>query len=457
MSKRARLMIGAGIVVAGLAGGWLWLGRGERARYVTAAVDRGTIQDVVGATGVLRAVTTVQVGSQVSGTILRLHADFNDRVTRGQVIARLDPSLFEARLAQARANLVAARAQVERAQATIDDTRQKFERARELAGQQLLPQSDLESAQAAYEGARAQLKGNQAAVTQAEAALNQAEVDLGHTVIRAPIDGVVLARNVDVGQTVAASFQAPVLFVIANDLTRMQVSASIDEADVGRVHAGQSVTFRVDAYPEETFAGRVEQVRLQPVTAQNVVTYDTLIAVDNPGLRLMPGMTATVTAVVRERPDALRVPTAALRFRPEGFEERDRRPGGAPGVASAAERPRGAEGGRGERRGPGGSGRERRDPGPGERRGDWRSPPDAERGRGGRPGLVFVLGSDGRPVPARVRLGLSDGRFVEVVEGLAEGAQVVTGQEGGERSGPRPSASSSNNPFAPQRFQPRPR
>ena len=218
------------------------------------------------------------------------------------------------------------------AQAAISDAKQKFERARELAAQNLVPQSDLESAQATYEGAVAQHAASKAAVSQAEAALNQAQVDLAHTVIEAPIDGVVLARNVDVGQTVAASFTAPVLFVIANDLTRMQVNASIDEADIGRVRPGQPVKFGVDACPEATFVGKVEQVRLQPVTNQNVVTYNTIISVDNKDLRLMPGMTATVTVIIQNRENALRLPAPALRFRPEGFEDRRaaRGPGGSP-------------------------------------------------------------------------------------------------------------------------------
>ena len=210
---------------------------------------------MVGATGTLQAVTTVQVGSQVSGTIQSLDADFNSTVKKGQVIARLDPSLFEARLGQAHANLLAARANVERARSAVEDMRQKYERAKELAAQKLLPATDLETAKANYDGAVAQLKANEAAESQAQANLNQAQVDLSHTIIATPIDGVVISRNVDVGQTVAASFQAPVLFMIANDLTRMQVNASVDEADIGRVREGQEVTFRVDAYPEREFAG----------------------------------------------------------------------------------------------------------------------------------------------------------------------------------------------------------
>jgi HlyD family secretion protein len=432
-------------------------GRRGNTLYVTVAVDRGDIVDVVGATGLLQAVITVQVGSQVSGTISELGADFNSTVKKGQVIARLEPSSFQARVNQARANLASARANVERSQAAIDDAKQKFDRARELAKQDLLPPADLESARATYEGAVAQHHADEAAVKQAAAALNQAQVDLDHTVITAPVDGVVLARNVDVGQTVAASFQAPVLFVIANDLTRMQVNASIDEADIGRVKAGQDVTFTVDAFPDQKFQGRLEQVRLQPVTTQNVVTYNTIITVDNSQLKLMPGMTATVSVIVRSRSNVLRVPTSALRFRPEGFVDQraaSQRGAAQSAAAGGAAAPAGAPAGAEERRRTGTGG-----PGAGfggartHRPGGAEAAPAA--GGDGRPGLIFVLGGDAQPKPTPVKLGISDGRFVEVVAGVDEGARVVTALESG---GARPQGSASpgtTNPFTPQRPQPR--
>lgn len=416
-------------VVGALVAAALWWGFGGRApqpAYLTAPIDRGDVVETVGATGTLEAMTTVQVGSQLSGTILSLHADFNSVVRSGQVIARLDPSLFEARRGQARANVVAARANVDRQRAAQEDAERKLVRARELSGQQLLPASDMETAEADAEAARAQLKALEAAVTQAEANVRQADVDLAHTVISAPIDGVVIARNVDVGQTVAASFQAPVLFVIANDLSRMRVNASIDESDIGRVQPGQEVLFRVDAYPEREFRGSVQQVRLQPVTVQNVVTYNTLISVDNAEQRLMPGMTATVSVTVRRRDGVLRLPAAALRFRPEGDEQAaaHRRPGTA-GQAEAA---------------------------PDERRPRRWGGAAAGSPGSGRPAVVYLLDPEGRPLATPVGLGLSDGQFVEVVEGLEESARVVTGVE--SASGPkvaRPSASpSGTNPFAPQ-------
>jgi HlyD family secretion protein len=439
------------VLVVVAAAAFLLRGRRDSTRYSTVPASRGDIVDVVGATGVLQAVITVQVGSQVSGTISELNADFNSTVKKGQVVARLEPSSFQARVNQAAANLATARANVDRSQAAIDDAKQKFERAQELAKQDLVPESDLETARANYQSAVAQHQANKAAVKQAEAALNQAQVDLDHTVISAPVDGVVLARNVDIGQTVAASFQAPVLFVIANDLARMQVNASIDEADIGRVRVGQEVGFTVDAFPDQTFAGRVEQVRLQPVTAQNVVTYNTIITVDNSSLRLMPGMTATVSVVVRKAENAVRIPTSALRFRPEGFEASRTAAGpGATGPRAQGGGGQGGGGAAGARQGGGGFGGGR--PGGGGRSGEARA------SGGPRPGLVFVLAPDGQPKATPVKLGISDGRFVEVLDGVPEGAPVITGtEEPGARPTQSASPAASSNPFQPGRFQPRSR
>ena len=283
---------------------------------MTAAVTRGDVADTVGATGTLQAVTTVQVGTQVSGTIQELHADFNSLVKKGQVIARLDPSLFATQIEQARANLIRAQADLERLKVTLDDARMKLNRARELAGRQLIPQSELDTAEVNTRSVDAQIRSSQAQVTQAEASLNQNQVNLAHTVIEAPIDGLVISRNVDVGQTVAASMSAPTLFILAADLTKMQVVANLDESDVGRIRPGQRVTFRVDAYPADDFIGTVAQVRLQPIVQQNVVTYATVIDVPNPELKLKPGMTANVNVEIARRTDVVRIPNAALRFRP---------------------------------------------------------------------------------------------------------------------------------------------
>src|SRR5262245_16423452 len=319
------------IAAIGAAVGAVYVRRGGQEIQVnTSPITRGDIIDTVGATGTLQAVTTVQVGSQVSGNISWLGADFNSIVKKGQVIARLDPSLFQAQLqqtsanlTQARANLTKAQSDLERTKVRLTDAQQKFTRAKELAARQLLPQSDLDAAKIAVDTAQAMLASQQATVTQAQAAVsqaqasvNQSQVNVDHTIIIAPIDGIVTQRNVDVGQTVAASMQAPTLFIIAADLTKMQVNANVDESDVGRIRPSQHVTFRVDAYPTETFEGTVAQVRLQPVVVQNVTTYGTVIDVPNPQLKLKPGMTANVKVEIAKRTNVLRIPSAALRFRP---------------------------------------------------------------------------------------------------------------------------------------------
>jgi HlyD family secretion protein len=289
---------------------------GPKPTVSTAAVTRGDVIDSVGATGTLQAVTTVQVGTQVSGTIQSLYADFNSLVKKGQVLARLDPSLFQTQIEQARANLIRAQAEVDRLKVALDDAKTKLTRAQELSARSLIPRTDLETAQVAVRSTEAQIQSAQAQVTQAQASLNQNQVNLEHTVITAPIDGLVISRNVDVGQTVAASMQAPTLFVLAADLTKMQVLANLDESDVGRIRPGQKVSFRVDAYPADTFMGTVSQVRLNPIVQQNVVTYATVIDVPNDDLRLKPGMTANVNVEIARATNVLRIPNAALRFRP---------------------------------------------------------------------------------------------------------------------------------------------
>ena len=328
--KRAITVILIIAAIGAVTGAYYYKRNGTEIQVNTAPITRGDVIDSVGATGTLQAVTTVQVGSQVSGNISWLGADFNSIVKKNQVIARLDPSLFQAQLQQTRANLSQAQAnltksqsELERARVQLTDAQQKYARAKELGARNLLPQSELDAAKIAVDTAQAavasqdaSLKQAQAGVTQAQASVNQAQVNVDHTVIVAPIDGIVTQRSVDVGQTVAASMQAPTLFVIAADLTEMQVNANIDEADVGRIRPGQHVTFRVDAYPTDTFEGTVTQVRLQPVVVQNVTTYGTVINVPNSDLRLKPGMTANVKIEIAKKNNVLRVPNAALRFRP---------------------------------------------------------------------------------------------------------------------------------------------
>jgi HlyD family secretion protein len=399
-------------------------GDGAPSPYRAAPVERGALTASVSATGNLNAVVMVLVGSQVSGMITELHADFNTAVRKGQIIARIDPALFEAAVNQARADVKAGRstvlnqeAQVEQASTNVDnaraahaearaltakalvavvDARRTLARQTELFERGLVAAADRDSAQTVYDAALAQhdsavaheqalaslirtaeaqrrvqqamLQTARDQVEHKEAVLSQAQVNLDHTTIRSPVDGVVVNRAVDVGQTVAATLQAPTLFTIAQDLTRMQVEASVDEADIGRIRPDTPVTFTVDAFRGEVFTGAVSQIRKAPQIAQNVVTYTVVVAVANPSARLVPGMTANVRFLTAERPDVLKIPNAALRFRPSG----------AP-------------------------------------------PSPAERGRG----VVWILGPDGRPIPIQVTLGITDGTSTEIVGGDLEAAQEV--------------------------------
>jgi len=305
------------LVIVGAGGAWIYANRGDKEPTVsTLKVSRGDLIDAVGATGTLQAVTTVTVGTQVSGIVQELYADFNSIVKKGQVIARLDPSILQTQVETAKANLVNAQANLERQKVAVTDAENKLARAKELSARQLITKADMETADVTQKQAEAQLKSTESSIVQAQAAVNKAEVDLGHTIITAPIDGIVIKRSVDKGQTVNAGMSAPELFIIAADLTKMQVNANIDESDVGRMRQGQAVTFRVDAYPNDTFHGTVKQVRLNPTTVQNVVTYSTVIDVPNPDFRLKPGMTANVNIEIARRTNVMRVPNAALRFRP---------------------------------------------------------------------------------------------------------------------------------------------
>ena len=430
-------------MAAGLiSGGYLYTqGIGARPAFRTAAVTRGPLTSAVSATGTLNAVITVQVGSQISGQIKELHADFNSVVKKNQLIARIDPESFEAKVNQAKAQVDAARASVLNQQAMVEKTRADLENARaalaasrantakaqvtvvdsrrtlgrnhDLRVRGLIAQADEDTAQAAYDSAVAQqeasraqeeaqgsavrsaeaqlrvaeamLQNAKAQVVQNEAALRQAQVDLDRTFIRAPVDGVVVGRNVDVGQTVAASLQAPTLFIIAQDLRNMQVDTNVDEADVGRVKVGQTVTFTVDSFPGRTFGGEVVQIRKAPLVVQNVVTYDVVVSARNPDQRLLPGMTANVRIVIEQKDNVVQVPNAALRFRPPGMEPTER------------ERPA-------------------RPSGPG--------------GRGGGPpsGRVWIVGTDGKPAAISLQLGIGDGTYTEVAKGeIKEGEHVIVG------------------------------
>ena len=298
-------------------------------QHFTAKVERGDIHDVVDATGTINAVITVQVGSQVSGVITKLNVDFNSRVHKGDIIALIDPALFEGAVLQAsadldsaKANVIAARANLEKAKASLVQTKADFDRANQLTAQNILSKQQLDLAKANYDSMAASVGAAVATVTQSEAQMNQkaaalrvAQTNLNYTVIHSPIDGTVVARNVDVGQTVAASLQAPTIFTIAQDLSKMLVYTKTDESDVGNIKPGKQVTFKVDAFPKETFRGNVTQVRMNPTIVQNVVTYDTMIEFDNPDLKLFPGMTAYVTIPVASVQNALKLPNTALRYK----------------------------------------------------------------------------------------------------------------------------------------------
>lgn len=309
-----------GLILLAVGGTWYWWFSGTPpVPYKTALVDRGPITAIVTATGTVNPVVSVQVGSQVSGKITQLMADFNSVVTKGQVLATIDQQPFKARVSQARAALKSGRGNLAKAKNMANQRKLELDRMTTLLRQQFVSQADFDLAATNFRDAQAQVEIAQAQVDQAAATLASAELDLGYTTIYSPVNGIVVSRNVDVGQTVAASFQTPTLFVIAQDLTQMQVNANVSESDIGGVAEGKQASFRVDAYPKEFFEGTVTQVRNAPISVQNVVTYDVVIAVDNRELKLKPGMTANVTIVTARKENALRIPNGALRFRMPGI------------------------------------------------------------------------------------------------------------------------------------------
>lgn len=309
------VLVGSGVAFAA----WRYAGRGEvQPDYLTRPVERGVLEQQVSATGTVNPVESVEVGTYVSGPVQEIFVDYNSPVRRGQTVARIDPRTFAVKVRQREADVRTARARVEKDQADATFKQAVLKRTRELFERDLIAAQDVESAERDHAQARAQLALDRAKLAQQRAALEEARVNLGYTDIVSPVDGVVVSRNVNVGQTVAASFQTPVLFLIAQDLTKMQVNAAVSEADIGAVHEGQPAMFTVDAYADRTFRGRVSQVRNAPQTLQNVVTYDVVITVENADLALKPGMTANVSIVSARRGDVLKVPSIALRFRPPG-------------------------------------------------------------------------------------------------------------------------------------------
>ncbi|HJX31473.1 MAG TPA: efflux RND transporter periplasmic adaptor subunit [Thermodesulfobacteriota bacterium] len=312
-----KILIGGLIVIVLGVGCFLLFQQKENGlKFKIEKVGKGEIVSSVTATGTVNAVTTVLVGTQVSGSIKNIYVDYNSPVKEGQLIAQIDPATFEAQVGQAKANVLAAQANLEKAKATLIDAQRTMNRNKELFFKGLIARSDLDTAETNYETAQASVSAQKSQIAQTEAALKFAETNLRYTRILSPVDGVVISKNVDVGQTVAASFQTPTLFTIAQDLTKMQVDTNVDEADIGNVEVGQDVDFTVDAYPETTFKGSVWQIRNAPIIVQNVVTYDVVIKVENPEIKLKPGMTANVSIIIAIKKEVLRIPNAALRFMP---------------------------------------------------------------------------------------------------------------------------------------------
>lgn len=409
--KKFLLILGITILIGAIVFYFFIHKRNPEPKFRTAKVERGDIILRVSATGTLNALTTVQVGTQVSGIIAELYADYNSVVKKGDIIAKLDDTFLKAQVAEADANLY-------KAKVTLKEAERNYNRSKELFSQGFISEAELNQAEATYESAKA-------TVRQMEATLERARTNLQYATIRAPIDGIVISRNVDRGQTVAASLQAPTLFTIAQDLKQMSLEASIDEADIGKIKEDQFATFTVDSFPEERFIGRVSQIRLEPVTVQNVVTYTVIIDVPNPELKLKPGMTANVSILIDRRRDVIRIPASALQFRPN--------PDDISPLAKKAEEKtetssQEVQGGQRERRAfnPGG-----------ERRGFFSGigggmNPEFFRRMRERAqteeATVYILGADKKLIPVKIKKGLSDGTFVEVVSGdLREGQEVVIG------------------------------
>lgn len=367
-----------------LIGGGIYLlfGKKQKSSFTTGRVERGAIVAAVSSTGTLNAVTTVQVGTQVSGTIQKLFVDYNSLVKKGQIIAQIDPSIFNSQVEQSKGNYQSAVANLSKLKAVALDAARTLERNSQLLKEGIVSQGDFDSAETKYKEASAALKAAGGSLLQTHGAYRQTLTNLNYATIRSPVDGIVVSRNVDVGQTVAASFQTPTLFTIAQDLTKMQINTSVDEADIGKVKEGQPAVFTVDAYPEMQFRGMVSQVRIAPIITQNVVTYDVVITVENKDFRLKPGMTANVSIEVMRKDNVLKIPSAALRFKPaRDGEETDRK---------TLTRQRRTGGGGGQK--------------------------------------VFVL-KDGKPVPVKVMTGTTDNSHVELVQGeLRQGQEVIVEQ-----------------------------
>ncbi len=401
--------------------GYFFYKRTPEIRYKTAKIEHGTIASTVAATGNLSAVTTVQVGTQVSGTIQRLYADFNSRVKKGQAIAEIDPSLFNASVEQSQGNFLSADANLQKARVTLADAERTLLRNKKLLSDGIISQSDYDVTETALQSAKASVKAAEGSVAQSRGALMQSRTNLRYSVIRSPVDGVVISRAVDVGQTVAASFSTPTLFTIAKDLTKMQIEVSVDEADISRIVLDQKASFTVDSYPEQTFRGKVVQIRSAPVITQNVVTYVVVVNVDNSDMKLKPGMTANVSIEVAKKDDVLKLPPAALRFKPKTKGDEAKTRGSGEKNGASMQRPTTGAG-------TPGSGK------PGSR-------------KGGNGQQVYIL-KDNKPAAVTIKTGIANNSSIELVEGtLKEGDEVIIEQIGGDSVKKKAAGSPMGRPF----------
>lgn len=413
-------------------------GKNGEVKYRKEAVGRGDIEALVVTSGTLNPIEIVDVGAQVSGKVEKLYVDFNSQVTRGQVVAELDQEPLKMKIDQNEANYKSRAASLERAKVTLDQAQKKHERSKALFGKELISIEEMDAAEASYLSAKTDLITAEASLAQAKSTLDLSKVDLSYSVIRAPVDGVVISRKINVGQTVQSSFQAPVLFQIATDLTKMKVECSVDESDIGKVKEGQKARFTVEAYQNETFQGVVQQVRFSPETVQNVVTYTTIVNLENPQKKLFPGMTATVSIIVGEAKDVLRVPNAALRFTPALTqpemekmlqEMRDRMMAGRPGQEG---QPAGAPTAAGEQARPRGEGRPQGQAGPFTAALAQGGAGSGQAGRTRQQQMprVWILGKDGKLSMQFLRTGVTDNSYTEILRSeLKEGDEVLIGTE----------------------------
>ncbi len=415
------LIILAIILAVSSIAGYFYYKQTPEISYKTAKVERGTIVSNVAATGNLSAVITVQVGTQVSGTIQKLYVDFNSRVKKGQPIAEIDPSLFNAAVEQSQGNHFSAEANLQKAKIALIDAERTFKRSKQMLADGIISQGDFDTAETTLHSAKAAVKGAEGVLAQTRGSLMQAQTNLRYSVIRSPVDGVVISRAIDVGQTVAASFSTPTLFTIAQDLTKMQIEVSVDEADISRIQLEQKASFTVDSYPEQTFRGKVIQIRSAPIITQNVVTYVVVVSVDNSDMKLKPGMTANVSVEVAKKDDVLKLPPAALRFKPKSKGDEPKEKSSGERTGASGQRPMGgAPGGVGK----GGSGKAKE-----------------------RTLQVYLL-TDGKPVATPVKTGIANNSSIELVESsLKEGNEVIIEQVGGDT---KKKAGASASPMGPR-------